>query len=290
MLWESLLSSIVYGILVGGVYALISMGLALIWGVMDVINLSHGELVLLGGYVAYWLFVLEDLNPLLSLPLAALVVGSIGLIMEKFFVSKIKEAPALNTFLLTYGIGIFIANAILQIWTADYRRVNVSFFLETVSLGPIRVSRGDVLTFSLSFGLIMFTHIILTKTYLGKAIRALTEDRIAAQLMGINDKQVDIIAFVMGSMLAGAAGSLFVSLYYVYPALGGWITAKAFIIVVLSGVGSMSGTILGGVMLGVAESIATTLISASYRELIGFVIFIITLLIKPSGLLGRSSH
>lgn len=284
---EAIVVSVFYGVMVGGVYALISMGLALIWGVMDVINLAHGELIVLGGYIAYWAFVLKGIHPLLSIPVSAIIVGGVGFLIQKFLVARVRGGPPLNSLILTYGVGIFMANAMLQAWTADYRRVNVPLFIESLTIGPLKVSKGDFVTFVVSLSLVLSVHMLLSRTYLGKAIRAVAQDRHAAQLMGIDDKKIDGIAFLLGSMLAGAAGPLFVALYYVYPALTGWLTAKSFILTVLSGVGSMSGVIAGGILLGVMESITVTLTTASYRELIGFIAFIVVLLAKPSGLFGK---
>ena len=284
------LQALYSGILVGGYYALISIGLAFTFGIMKIINLTHGEYVLIGGYLAYWLFRGLSFGPFLSLPLAIAFLFGVGLLVYILLIQKIREAPELNTLILTYGIGIFLTNSLLQLWSADYRLISIPWFEQGVSLWGLKASIGEMVSFTTAILLIGFLYWWLIKTYTGKAIRALSEDRDAASLMGINVKKMDLLAFAIGAAAAGAAGPLYATLHYIYPGLGPELTIKAFIITVLGGVGSIAGIILAGIILGVAESFTVTLLSSSYPDLIGFILFILILLFRPSGLMGRTVY
>lgn len=279
--------SVLSGFLLGGYYALIAVGLALLFGVMGVINLSHGEFVVLGGYIGYWLFRLLGFNPLLSLTVAAAILALVGLVVQRFLVQAVREAPELNTLILTFGLGIFLANLMLELWTADFRTIETPWMRRGVSFVGLRASLGEVVAFGVSLLLIGLLHLFLTRTDLGIAIRATSHDREAASLMGIDVRRVDLVAFAIAAASGGAAGPLLGSLYYVFPQAGGILTLKAFVITVMGGVGSILGVILASLILGVAESLTVTLSSASYREMVAFVLFIAVLLLRPSGLLGR---
>jgi branched-chain amino acid transport system permease protein len=284
---SSIAQSLLSGVLEGGNYALYSLGLAFVFGILRVINLAHGELVVLGGYVAYWLLVKWGVSPLASLPAAAAAGGAVGFVVYRVFLRRVHAAPELNTLILTFGIGIFLANLFLQLWSGDLRTLDVEWLQRPLSVGPIRMSVGELVAFAVSVAAVLAVQAFLRRTRPGKAIRVTAIDRDAAALAGIDVARVDRGAFVIGGVLAGAAGPLLGMLSHVSPEVGAPVTIKAFILTVLAGVGSISGLVAAGVILGVGEAMTVTFLSSSFRELFGFALFVVILLVRPTGLFGE---
>ena len=285
----TIVQSLLSGLLEGGDYALYSLGLAFVFGILRIINLAHGEVVVLGGYVAYWLLVKWGVSPLLSLPLAALTGGAAGLVTYRVFLGRVRQAPELNTLILTFGIHVFIANVFLQLWTGDLRSIEVDLLQRPLSLGPIRASVGELLAFVIAVAAVLGVQLFLSRTRAGRAIRVTAIDRDSAALAGIDVARVDRRAFVIGGVLAGVAGPILGVLTHVSPGTGGPLTVKAFILTVLAGVGSISGLVVAGMILGVGEAMTVTFLSSSLRELFGFVLFLVILLARPSGLFGQKA-
>ena len=285
----TIVQSLLSGLLEGGDYALYSLGLAFVFGILRIINLAHGEVVVLGGYVSYWLLVKWGVSPLLSLPLAALAGGGAGLVTYRVFLGRVRQAPELNTLILTFGIHVFIANVFLQLWTGDLRSIEVDLLQRPLSLGPIRASVGELVAFVIAVAAVLGVQLLLSRTRAGLAIRVTAIDRDSAALAGIDVARVDRRAFVIGGVLAGVAGPILGVLTHVSPGTGGPLTVKAFILTVLAGVGSISGLIVAGVILGVGEAMTVTFLSSSLRELFGFVLFLVILLARPSGLFGQKA-
>jgi branched-chain amino acid transport system permease protein len=283
----TIIQSILSGLLEGANYALFSLGLAFVFGIMRIINMAHGEFVVLGGYIGYWLLVKGGVNPLLSLPLAAAVAAGASFLSYRLFLQRIRTTPELNTLILTFGIGIFLSNLFLQMWTADLRTIGVDWMESPLRLAGIYISLGEIVTFAISFAGVLALHSFLRRTRMGKAIRITAIDRDAASLSGINVERIDLLAFSIGGLLAGLGGPLLGMLSFVSPGTGIAITVKAFILTVLAGVGSIPGLIAAGMILGVGEAITVTFVSSSYRELFGFVLFLFILLVRPSGLFGK---
>jgi branched-chain amino acid transport system permease protein len=283
----TLFQSILSGLLEGGNYALYSLGLAFVFGIMQIINMAHGEFLVLGGYSAYWLLVKAGLNPLLSLPLAALLAGGAAFLSYRVFLQRIRTTVELNTLILTFGIGILLSNLYLQLWSADIRNISVSWMENPLDLAGVFISLGEIVTFAISFFAVLALYLFLRRTKMGKAIRITAIDRDAAALAGINVDRVDLLAFSIGGALAGLGGPLLGMLSFVSPGTGIAITVKAFILTVLAGVGSIPGLIVAGMILGVGEALTVTFVSSSYRELFGFSLFLIILLVRPSGLYGQ---
>jgi branched-chain amino acid transport system permease protein len=283
----TIIQSILSGLLEGGNYALFSLGLAFVFGIMQIINMAHGEFLVLGGYVAYWLLVKWGVNPLLALPVAALLAGGTSFLSYRIFIERIRTTVELNTLILTFGIGIFLSNLYLQLWSADIRNISVGWMENPLHLGGIYISWGEIVTFVISLAGVFFLHLFLRRTKTGKAIRITAIDRDAAALSGINVDRVDLLAFSIGGALAGLGGPLLGMLSFVSPITGLHITVKAFILTVLAGVGSIPGLIAAGMILGVGEALTVTFISSSFRELFGFTLFLVILLVRPSGLFGK---
>lgn len=275
------------GMLEGGNYALYSLGLAFVFGIMRIINMAHGEFLVLGGYIAYWLLVRWGMNPVLSLPVAAAIASGASFVSYRTFLQRIRTTAELNTLILTFGIGIFLSNLFLQLWTADLRNISVDWMENPLRFAGIYISLGEIVTFGISFAGILALHFFLRRTKIGKAIRITAIDRDAASLAGINVEKIDLLAFSVGGLLAGLGGPLLGMLSFVSPGTGIGITVKAFILTVLAGVGSIPGLIAAGMILGVGEAMTVTFVSSSYRELFGFVLFLFILLVRPSGLFGK---
>jgi branched-chain amino acid transport system permease protein len=283
---ETFVQSLVSGILTGSLYAMIGVGLTVVFGVMRIINLAHGELVMLGMYGAFWSLVLWKLDPFVSILLWTPVMFLFGMLVYRFLLKAIIPGGELNTLLYTAGLSLLIANLALFIWTGDYRTIKLSY--ATLPMRPfgIAVPIPLAVAFGLAILITAALYVFLTRTDLGRAIRATSQNAEAAALLGVNVDRISMVTFGLGSALAGAAGVLMAPSLYLYPTVGEILVTKCFVIVVLGGLGSVAGAIAGGVLLGLAESLGAVYVSVAYKDTIGFVIFLLVLLFRPSGLLG----
>src|SRR3954468_1965974 len=283
-----LLQSVLSGILIGGVYALTGIGLTLIFGVMRVINFAQGELVMVGMYVTFWLFRLAGIDPFLSVVLTMPALFLLGALLQRTLINRVLDALPQNQILLTIGIGLVLANTAMLAFTSDYRILSTSYSSSSVALGALRLSTPLLYCFLITAAITAGLYWFLVKTDTGHAIRATAQDRDAAQLMGVNVRNMGVLAFGMGAGLAGAAGALVAPTYYIYPQVGGAFTLKAFVVVVLGGMGSVVGATLGGLLIGTAESVSAGYLGSGNKDICVYVIFLLVLLFKPSGLLGKS--
>ena len=282
------LQSVLSGVLVGGVYALIGVGLTIIFGVMRVINFAHGELLMMGMYLTWVLFSTLGLDPYLALALTAPALFLWGAFLQKVFVNRVLNALPQNQILLTIGLGLIMSNTVMLIYTSDYRILTTSYSSSSFLVGDLSVSKPLLYSFLVTAAITAALAWFLLRTDTGQAIRATAQDREAAQLMGINVQFTSVLAFGIGSALAGAAGALISPTYYIFPQVGSAFTLKAFVIVVLGGMGSIVGATLGGIIIGVTESLAAIYVASGLKELVVFVLFLGLLLFKPSGLMGKS--
>ena len=283
------LQSLISGILIGGVYALIGIGLTLIFGVMRVINFAHGDILMVGMYVTYLLFTLLGIDPFVSVLLSFPLMFLFGGALQKVFINRVLNAVAQNQILLTIGLGLVMSNAMMLIFTSDYKILTTSYSSATIQVGGgVSVSTPLLISFLITAAITAALYWFLLKTDTGQAIRATAQDRDAAQLMGINVKRMSIIAFGLGAALAGTAGALISPTYYIFPQVGGTFTLKAFVITVLGGMGSVVGATLGGILIGITESMSAVYISSGWKDVVVFVLFLLVLLFKPSGLMGKS--
>ncbi|GGE77276.1 branched-chain amino acid ABC transporter permease [Massilia psychrophila] len=288
---ELILQALYSGLLQGGSYALIALGLALVFGTMKVINLAHGELVLLAAYVAYavesGLGLGSGFGPIFAIPIA-LVVVCIAAVSVYFVVSRIKIDREINSLILTYGIGVILTNLILLVWHADVRSTNSTWLQEAFVVGPFYSMRSELIFFGVSVALMGALWWWLARSWYGRAVRAVSSNRDAAELMGIDPGRTELVSFIVAGVLAAFAGVALFSYGVIQPAYGGALTVKAFIITVLAGVGSIPGVLLGAVLLGVAEALTVTLASSALQELAGMTLFLLVLFVMPNGLFGAA--
>lgn len=283
-----LLQSAASGILIGGVYALVGIGLTIIYGVMRVINFAHGELLMIGMYLTWILFTAFGVDPFLSIAITIPAMFLFGALLQKILINRVLNALPQNQILLTIGLGLVLSNVVMLIYTSDYKIITTRYSSSTVSLAGIPISTPLAISLLITSAITAILYLFLLKTDTGQAIRATAQDRDAAQLMGINVKRMSVLAFGIGTALAGTAGALVSPTYYIFPQVGSAFTLKAFVIVVLGGMGSVVGATLGGIIIGVTESLAAVYVSSGMKEVFVYVLFLLVLLFKPSGLLGRS--
>ena len=288
-MFELIVQSLYSGVLAGGAYALIALGLALVFGTMKIINLAHGELVLLAAYIAYMAENNWHLNPMLAIPLALVVVCATS-VMVYFLVSKIEKDRELNSLILTYGIGIILTNAVLLIWKADIHSTNDAWFQQPVTLGPFYSMTSEITFFAISLVLIIGVWWWLARSWYGRAVRAVSSNRDAAKLMGVNPRWTELISFLVSGLLASFAGIAIYSSSVIQPSMGSHLTMKAFIITVLAGAGSIPGVLLGGMLIGIAEALTVTLYSSALQEMTSMLLFLLVLFVMPNGLFGAKGR
>jgi branched-chain amino acid transport system permease protein len=286
-----LAQQLVLGVLIGGLYGLAAAGLSLVFGVMKVLDVAHGELIMLGGYAAFFAVALLGLDPFGSLalviPLSLLLGVVLYLGLFGFVVRADEETRVKNSLLIGFGLALALHALAVRLWTADERSIVTPYGGSVLMVGDIAIPLVRLLSLLLAFLLIGGLHLLLARWRWGKAIRAASEDWQAALLTGIDVRRAYLLAFAIGTALAGAAGTLVSIAYSISPSIGLEWTLKALIVVVLAGLGSMLGTFVGGLVLGVAEAASAATFGGAYREVVGLVIFVLVLIARPKGLFGR---
>jgi branched-chain amino acid transport system permease protein len=283
LLWQACVS----GLLIGGVYALVALGLTLIFGVMRIINFAHGTLMMLGMYATFFLYTQAGLSPYL----AVLVVGPLffvfGALLERAVIEPNLGAAESNQLLLTLGVALFLENGALALFSPDYRSIRLPWASRAWLVGEAVVNLPRLIAFACSIALAVGLWLFLRYTDTGKAIRAAAEERDGALLVGINIRRLSAIAFGLGSAVVAVAGALVTPFLYVAPDVGDVFNILAFVIVVLGGMGSFVGALLGGLIVGLAESLGAAVLPGSLKQLPIFVLFVLVLLFRPTGLFGR---
>ena len=288
---ETIVQNLLFGVFVGSNYGIAAVGLSLVFGVLKVLNVAHGELLMLGGYLSYWLFTLAGVDPFISLALCVPALFLLGLVLNRGLFHNVEqlheETRIKNSLLISFGLALIIQNVALLLWTADERSVTTSYSGSGVSLF------GVVLPFTRMAGLvagllvIFALHLLLHRTYFGKAVRATAEDWEAAELAGIDVRFTYLVTFALGAALAGLAGALVGIGYSIAPSIGLAWTIKALVVVVLAGFGSVFGAFLAGLLLGVVEALSVLANLTPYREVVGLTMFLAMLLLRPQGLFGK---
>jgi branched-chain amino acid transport system permease protein len=280
--------AVLSGVLIGGIYALIGIGMSIIFGVMRIINFAHGDILMLGMYLSYYLFALAGIDPFVSVLIIIPIMFAFGALLQKVFINRMLDALPQNQLLLTIGLGLIMSNAMMLAFTSDYKILTTSYSSASVTLAGISISEPLAISFLITAGITALLYWFLTRTDTGQAIRATAQDAQAAQLMGINVKRMGMIAFGIGGALAATAGALISPTYYIYPQVGSAFTLKAFVITVMGGMGSVVGATIGGIIIGVTESVSSVCISSGWKDVVVFAVFLLVLLFKPAGLMGKS--
>ncbi|MBI3988849.1 MAG: branched-chain amino acid ABC transporter permease [candidate division NC10 bacterium] len=283
---ETILQVAISGLLVGGIYALISIGLTLIFGVTRIINFAHGELLMLAMYTTFWLFQLFSLDPYVALFFVTPLLFLVGLIIHWMVIQPILGAPPLMQIFATVGLSVALQNGALLLWKADYRTIRTAYSTAVVEVGGLFISVPRLVAFLVAMAMAVALFLFLKKTPLGKAIRATAQDRRAAMLMGVDVRRIYLLSFGIGTACVGVAGALLMPVYYTFPTVGTYFVLTAFVVVVLGGMGDMMGAFLGGLIIGLVEAFSGFLIATALKEAVYFTLFILVLLLKPSGLFG----
>lgn len=279
---------ILSGVLLGGVYALFAAGLNMIFGVMRVINLAHGELMMLGAYITFFAFDQAGLNPLVSLPLSAAALLILGLLLQFTLVERVVNQPLLSSLLLTFGLSTLMMGVALNLWTANYRSTAWGPLTGNWDVFGLAVSRSRFVAFVIALVVTGGTYLFLRRSTFGKAIRATSQNAEVAQICGIDVRRVRLVTFGMGSAMAAIAGSLIAMIFTISPEMGRMFIGKAFAIIVLGGLGSFVGAFFGALSLGVGETLAAYWTNTQLAEGVAYVILLIVLLVRPSGFFGRA--
>ncbi|MFH1061162.1 MAG: branched-chain amino acid ABC transporter permease [Pseudomonadota bacterium] len=283
---EVFLQTLVAGVLKGGLYALIGIGMTLIMGVMGIINLAHGQMMMIAMYVTYVCFQILGLDPYLTLFISMPTLFLVGMGVQRWLLNPLIKVESLlpeNQVLMTVGIGMVMTEVARFIFTSNYLSVKTGYSDNTFFLGGISFSVALVIAFGVACAFTAAMFWFLLKTDLGRSIRAVAQDAEAAQLMGVNAERIRNITMGLGAALVAAAGTLLLPIYYLFPDIGGPFTRKAFVITILGGLGSTVGAIFGGVTLGLAEAFGATYIGMDFEDMVGLVIFILVLLFLPGG-------
>ena len=275
---------IISGILAGALYAMVALGLALIYGVMRVINIAHGPLLMLGAYTTFFLYKALGLNPYLSLPVTMAVLFLVGVGLQRTLVFRVVDAPELSSLLLTFGVSIALVNLAQLAFTSDLRAVE--YLTGSFPLGPFAVSKTRLVAFVFAAVVTGLAFLFLQRTRLGKAIRATSQNREVAMVCGIDVQRVHTITFGLAAALAGAGGALIAVIVAIQPEMGQIWTFKSFLVIVLGGAGNYPGALLGGMLLGLIEQGAALLLTTQLSEVVAYVLLVVVLLVRPTGLLG----
>ncbi len=288
---EALMQSLVFGILLGALYGLAAVGIAMVFGVTKILNVAHGEFMMLGGYATFWLFNLYDLDPFISLIFSIIFLFLIGVVLYQLLFTRVIKLPEeekiKNTMLIGFGLALILQNIALLLWTADDRGITTSYSGAAFTILEVRFPYIRVAGLVISLICLVALQLFLRRTYAGKSIRATVEDWEAASLVGIDIKKVYLLSFLIGAALAGVAGTLVLMSFSVDPAMGMHWTLKSLIVMVLGGVGNFVGTFVAGILLGVTESATALYISGNYRQVVGLVLFLLVLIFRPQGLFGQ---
>ncbi|MBI2161038.1 MAG: branched-chain amino acid ABC transporter permease [Candidatus Rokubacteria bacterium] len=275
---------VISGILAGALYAMVALGLALIYGVMRVINIAHGPLLMLGAYTTFFLYSALGLNPYLSVPATMLVLFLVGVGLQRTLVFRVVDAPELSSLLLTFGVSIALVNLAQLAFTSDLRAVE--YLTGSFPLGPFAVSKTRLVAFLFAAGVTALAFLFLQRTRLGKAIRATSQHREVAMVCGIDVQRVHLITFGLATALAAAGGALLAVIVAIQPEMGQIWTFKSFLVIVLGGAGNYPGALLGGMLLGLIEQGASLFLTTQLSEVVAYVLLVVVLLVRPTGLLG----
>jgi branched-chain amino acid transport system permease protein len=283
---ETILQLAINGLLIGGIYALISIGLTLIFGVVRIVNFAQGEFLMIGMFATFWIFSFFKIDPYLAVFIFVPLLFLVGVATERVIIKPILSAPPIAQIFSTFGLSIVLQNGALMLWKSDYRSLEGAYSNAVLNLGGLIINVPHLVVFLAAVFIVLVLFWFLKRTYLGKAMTAVAQDRESAELMGVDIDKIYMLAFGIGIGLEGLAGALIMPIYSTYPTVGFTFALIAFVVVVLGGLGSMVGAFLGGLVIGLVEAFAGFFISPELNTAIYFVIFILVLIIRPSGIMG----
>jgi branched-chain amino acid transport system permease protein len=285
------LQAAAYGVIQGGLLALVAVGFSLVWGITNIINLSHGSLAMTGAYLAWLLNVHVGLDPFLSIPIVAVCLFLLGYLIQRGLINLVINAPIFLTLLLTFGLNLVILNVLQLIFTADDRSIETAYASQSFVVGTVNIPYGRLAACLLAVVITVLLAVLMNRTRLGRAIAATGMDRGAARLMGIRARHVYAVTFGIASALAGIAGTMIATVGSFNPTTTPTqLTFDAFVISVLGGLGNMYGALVGGLVLGVAQSLGGLLLTGTWVNAIAMAVLIVTLIVRPSGLIGKALY
>lgn len=285
---DLLLQTLASGVLIGLIYALVAIGLTMIFGVMDIVNFAHGEFMMLGMYAAFWGFALYALDPLLTLPLTVLMLFAFGMLLYQTVIRRIVDAPMVSQIFTTFGLMILLRGAAQFFWKPDFRSIENSWAAGTVNLGLFQLGRPQIVAGAGAVLVTVAVHQFLNRTKWGAALEATAADKEAARLMGIDSHRMFALAWGIGAACAGAAGVLLSTFFPIFPEVGANFILIAFVVVNLGGFGSIGGAFWAGILVGVLEVMGGLLLGPQYKTAVVLVVFLAVLMFRPQGLLGKA--
>jgi branched-chain amino acid transport system permease protein len=280
---------LINGVLLGGLYAVMALGLALVWGVLNIVNLAHGAFIMLGAYLAWHLYTYLGIDPLLGLPLTAVLMFCLGYVLQRGLLNLVVRAPMFNTLLITFGLEVVLTYLAQLAFSADFRTINPPYAGNSIALGPLVVPLARLMAFGVAVVLTVGMWLFLLHTKLGRAIRATAQNLVAARLYGVAPRHLYAVTFGIGIGLAGAAGSLYGVVSQINPYIGVTLTAKCFAISIIGGLDNPLGVLVGGLVLGIIESLTVLYVGATFGDVASFGVLVLVLIIRPSGLLGKTA-
>lgn len=275
------LQAIINGLMVGGIYALVGLSLTIIFGVMKIINFCQGELLMLGMYVAFVLYDVFGMDPFLAIPIVAAIMFVFGAILQSTLITRsVREDDDSNVLFLTVGLGILFQNVCLIVFKSDYHTAVSALSQKNMTLGSVTISIPRLVSFLILIVVTVLIFLFLHYTTIGKQIRATSQNRTGAQVSGIKTSVVYASTYGLGAAIVGITGACLMSYYYVFPTVGAVYGTRSFIVVTLGGLGSIPGALIGGVVLGLLETLGSVVVGASFRDMVVFVAFILILVVK----------
>lgn len=282
--------AIVNGLLYGAVYATIGIGFSLVWGVLNIINLAHGSFIMIGAYLSFTLFAAYNVDPFLSIPLVMLILFLLAYPIQRYLLNLVVRGSVFITLTFTFGLQILIANICLLIWSADSRSINLPYAGVGLEIGGVVIPYVRLAIFLVALLIAGLFYLFMRKTRMGIAINATALNLEGARTVGVDVGQIYALTFALSAALAGAAGALISPIMSINPFLGGPLVGKAFVIAILGGLGSTIGALVGGMVLGLTETVGTLLLPASFQDLLGFVVLLLVLVLRPQGILGKKFY
>lgn len=286
---EILIQQLFNGLTIGSVYSLVALGLTLVYGILHIPNFAHGALYMMGGYITLTMITKAGMNYWLAMAVSILVVGLIGVLMERLVFHPLREAPPIHDKIAAIGILLFLEAFAQFVWGADYQTMPTPYDTVVKFIGLTFTMQRLLIVVSAIVVMILL-YLFLKKTFTGSTIIAMSQNREGANLVGINTDKVAMLTFLISGGLAAIASSLAAPINLVFPGMGQLVILKAFVIIILGGMGSIPGAILGGYILGFSESLGATYISNDYKDIIAFVLLVIILSVKPTGLFSKGEH